>query len=555
MKYNVLPTVFDEWIRKIAGTDEFFPDILYKLNDENIVKEWLSGIEGVKEKTSRILPFDKPLGWIKLPKNQKQEILAELQSLITEIIALKNYKFEGIINLMNLVNRIDLSDDEHFELLKNMANQLDEDTPDTIIKILIENLNKKLKFPDYNFTVLPKTVSAWENLFRQINYLDLFACSPIDILYELIVINKKKLSDIEIMSLASPFLRAILFEFYGLGFDEKTNSDEVLNFLRNGKIEPEFIVAVIFDKGKETEPSISWISDDIISWLLENRWYTAGRTVLQRTFGVYYGRLNDTLRDRFIKIVSNNLTNWFLTNKFKIKAKEIIKSMEWPDDFEAFAGWLNHMKKTGVQLKFKLWMITDFSEKYVEIINNFIKNIPEIVLEKRSNAEFWPLDIFHTQSQLAASYALYFLLSADLIMWNKWYSKLSDLVYQIRPLYYGSYSSIYIAKVFTEQLLIFTFSYVNIDDVTVKKKTEKIKQMLSLISNSLLYTFVRAAEREDIIWNPDGFKSEPYMPTKEMYLLNVYLIDILKNKIKTGISQDIINQWREFSSTDWPWMR
>jgi len=280
------------------------------------------------------------------------------------------------------------------------------------------------------------------------------------------------------------------------------------------------------------------MSNEIIDWILKNRWKTAGKYLVLRAFGIYDERFNEGVKLRLQNVINKTLTNWFSSDNLNEHTKKVIKEFNFPDDFEAFAGWLEYLKEKNVSLDLQSWAIDEFGKRWIVVGGHILNGIHKRKSNSNSIENYWPKNIFEPKSQIAITHALWFIISSNGEIWTKWQRMLKKMLCQaIRPLYYGSHTARNVAKNLSEHMLIFILSFVNMPDdefnenENSSEKVKKIKLMLELISNNILFPYVRITEiLEPQIWDEESSGQRQYV-NKEFYLINKYLENITKEPI------------------------
>lgn len=554
MKYLYLPNDFQNWFARIVQSEKCYVDILYELKASRIaLDDWL--ISGIDEKTKHeMLPIGRRLGWLKFPKDKRNQIILELKEFIKTKLIQKIFTYDGIINIINLISRIDLTHNEQYELMEIVLLNIDEKEYDEISFVLINCLNNQNWCPDYELHSHPKGVEEWEYLFREVQYLDSFN-DPTEVLWDLANIMREESNILKIFSTLEPIPKARLLSFYGLRFAKYIKSQDLLTLLKNDEIEVDFFVALIFNIGQGSNISTTWLSNDIIEWILENKWDIAGRILVRRIFGVYHKTLNDELKVKMQDVINITLKKWFTETKLLPRLISIVKTMKWPTDFEALVSWLDFCRQREKPVDLNDKIIDELVIKWTKIIKEISENIPNFVSDRAKDNEYWVSNAFEQKSRLALTYTFWFLLNSSQKVWEEWQKVFKNILYKIKLLYYGSYNANFIAKKFTEHFLNFILSLANItNNVLINQKSDRIQDIMGLMKDVILYPFIRLAEREELTWNPDAYKPDPYH-NQELYLINEYLKMIQNDEARRSICDEFFKSWQQFSTTVWPWMR
>ncbi len=134
---------------------------------------------------------------------------------------------------------------------------------------------------------------------------------------------------------------------------------------------------------------------------------------------------------------------------------------------------------------------------------------------------------FEPKPPLAITHALRFIISSNGEIWTKWQRILKKMLCQtIRPLYYGSHTASNVVRNLSEHMLIFILSFVNMSDNEFNEnnseKAKRIKLMLELISNNILFPYVRITEiLEPQIWDEKSSGQRQYV-NKEFHIINTW---------------------------------
>lgn len=138
---------------------------------------------------------------------------------------------------------------------------------------------------------------------------------------------------------------------------------------------------------------------------------------------------------------------------------------------------------------------------------------------------------------------------------HEWEKELKRNVFIIRSLYYGSQSSIDLAKRLSELFIFLLVSIIHLrDDKLIIEKSNQIQNMFKLLGESILYSYVRLTERRELIWNKEAFEPNLYID-RELYLINKCLIDMKAIPVYRNVAKVLFKNWKGYSTTRWPWMR
>ena len=236
------------------------------------------------------------------------------------------------------------------------------------------------------------------------------------------------------------------------------------------------------------------------------------------------------------------------------KQYSFIEVLKWPSDFQSLIMIIFSNKDNHIHFSDELLKAVNIS-----LLNNFsIVNVKSIFEQY-----FFPTNILNNPTEyemyIAICLATNSIIESSNTNYKKWEKEIKNIMYMIKPLFYSGYEGIRIASVITEILLVFITSIVSFqgfNDMAYKN----IKKILKMISNLILYPYIRNSERNEDIWNYDRVYADAnkkYFQNKELYLINHNLKLILESNDEKMIDafEDFIDTWINFSSVQWPWYR
>lgn len=524
-------------IKYLCKLEHITINIVEKLNGyEDLKNNWTFKTE--QHNRNDTYAFSKELGYI--ISNEGINVNKISESALHCIKTKRSKGAEFTVAALNYLLFIDRLDKEHddVELLRSFMDNLEPHELNTIVSEFISFLNKEYLAQYKSLNQTPVTPEDWQTLILQVSYISYFH-DPLNILSLMVYIRPELI--VKIFNESKNVIKARLISYKNEIALTKENMIEIINAKSENRI---FICSLII--GRSYYP-IKYDSIDSGIWDILIRDYGSNFIgILHSLYGDY--PITDPkrlsyLRQLTIDTLIEATKNDSISNMFT--------KMVWPKNFIPFSGLIEDLELNNQQDTF---VFINYTQAFINYILELQNNKVKIVLDDRFIYENEFLNVYNVNAQYCVAYTLYSFLNCPENLWQILLDELSKLLYYIKLLYYGSFSSHHAAKMITENVLLIILSINNfkIDiDATVQKR---FKQLTTILEKTVLSPYIKLSEQSDIIWDEDSYITKAANEGK-IYLINQYLGD-LKNKenLKT-LLEEILNFWNTNSTTIWPWMR
>ena len=542
-----------DWILFILNHDTVYIDILDKLEKDKVnLGAWQ--IKYITSAGSRqhLCALGKSFGYLDPKVEEKGHVLTTLKDYMINNI--KILTPIGYINAINFIDRLPFDPNDQDEIENNLWNKLGSRKQEEVLQKFVDALNQLTWFPHSSINSNPRSLDDWEQLLIHIQHVEPFS-NPIETFSNFIHIHNYKKDICLLLSSLKPIPRSLLVEMFGIIPYSINNSYKIVEFLNRGIEEPEFWIAMLFMNANNPSMKIDWITDDFIQWVLEKKWQSAGKHVFRRIFGINYRNMRDDLRIKMQTSVNRFISRNLSKKKGDEKGLEILKSFDWPIDNEALAGWWKWTDEQSVKVSIEQWVVDEIANNFISRVKELKGDIGRLMNNHSAIDKYLPTNIYMEQSQRAYSCMIWFILHSSSAILHEWEKELKRNVFIIRSLYYGSQSSIDLAKRLSELFIFLLVSIIHLrDDKLIIEKSNQIQNMFKLLGESILYSYVRLTERRELIWNKEAFEPNLYID-RELYLINKCLIDMKAIPVYRNVAKVLFKNWKGYSTTRWPWMR
>jgi len=477
-------------------------------------------------------PFGTNQGYISL---DNEELYESLNLIFSNLRIDFNSDKIALSNLYIILSRISYKREEKEILLDHFLNQLDTKFKNEIFKLIITSLNIEY-FKDrhfYNKTTLD--TNEWLKVFRSAQYIHNIA-DPI--LYTLRLIRKnksKKLSYSNIKDM-NPIIRAVLISWYG--FDISISKSDFKSLLKNTN-EICFLSAFLVDSNSPDKLAPDWLSKELILVFISNNWDISGQSIFRNVFGISYrnkkfNKLYESLSDLTFEIIWNKM---ILEDS---NSKIWIEKLNFPEDFIALFNMLSD-KKVGLS-KIPDMVCDYINSQFIDQLDSIYDKTPFYLNKENNDSPFNSFQYSEEKYLTSFAYLSLFLLS----MKEHEFRKLKNLCFSYKQLYYGNYNSIYIAKQFTELMLLIVLSIYRITGID-KEGINMLKQILKVISETILIPYIHLLERESEVWSKEKSKGSFQYERSNLIISHMSMIN--KSKYKDSYA-DFFNTINEVAVID-----
>jgi hypothetical protein len=533
-RLRYISSEFQNWLEQLLNSNEIDFFLLHKLNQiQDLVSPFTIEIRDAP--LSRKIPIKKSQGYLLFEKGNVDLIANDFLHFGLYCIHEKKYTPKGIVNYLILVDRLgSLTDDKQYQITKDLCLAIPLIQYEKIVLELIIIFNKEYLFDNVDKTFL--SCKDWEDLFLSTQYLEHFD-NPIDLLRQAINFRISEIPLIEIIHKLAPDPRAALLE-YGINLDYLKEID-VLDYLNKNESECTFYGALIVD---EYNHKPSFLGKKLASFLIKEKWVLVGGFLFNKIYNKSRRRMNEETKEVLVKEIDGLFLHEF-SNRTE---RTIFANFVWPSDFLSLGGWLNHIKEVEINISFSQTFISELSTSVSALFLNIKNSIPDFIAEKQKAYNFYndpfDLNVLHINTYLMWAT----MLSQDR-EWNQIKKAFKTLCYEIKKLYYGSYTANHLALTLSNNLLCLLLTYPAFEEQKLIGE-ERLIELIKSYSDIIGYQWIHFAEQDDLIWDYENHKPN-YSDANLLYILKRLkehpteyqnITDILKTKIK------------EVSTTLWP---
>lgn len=482
--------------------------------------------------------FNKSEGYLSLKGNKivkefNQYIIHEIDKYPKNIIALSNL-FIFITRLSyNGENREILIEAFKEKIGKKKARDIFDELTKSLNLEYFKHLNVKNEFPD--------NPDAWLELFQGSQYSHQIS-DPVVTSLQLITFKTDRELDFKYIENMKPIMRSVLFGFYG--FNLKITKSKITSLLENEK-ELAFLAAYIIDDIGSDKSIPSWLNQKLINKCVENHWENIGKHLFINIYGLSYRNKNRWKWNKRIETLLHKPLYNKIT-KANSNFSEWISMQVFPGNFIALFNWLSikKVKFNDIEEVNKDAIFTQF----IDELKRIIKDIPNTFVSENNYDPFDTCRLNEFKYYNSLAYLLLFTLFTS----KKNLKEIRDICYEFKPLFYGGYKAKSLATHFSEIVLIIALSGDKIKGVDIDR-FENLKELLSIIEETILIPYIHLSERQEEIWNPEC--------EKEMMTFNSGKI-LINNAIKKNKISKVKNIYSEFFETfeyikiaEWPYER
>lgn len=529
-----------KWIVKLFNSSELNLYILHDLKEQDILTEEYD--ISVSERGAYRSVIKKSIGYLGVKDDVQFDFLGAIFSLAISQIESKNYTIEGLVNFLVLYDRIGVVGEAR-ELkesnYKKICLSINDIEYKKVVESLVKLLNSVIIFGNTNGSE-QYTFQGWLDLMHSVDYLEHFD-NPVDILRDCIFIRKKDTDLIQLIKLATPHLRVLLFE-YGIDLDT-INEKDVLEHIQSNNDEASFYAALIIDNVNSIP---RFLDDKLFNALVVDRWEGIGRYIFRRVFAG-----NRQMNDQTKEFFSKHIDDWFVKLFTNEHSENIIGRFEWPNDYLAFGGWLyeysDERKKEDEDIVFDGKLIQGLVDGFKNVIRDTKKGIPNYIINHSVFYNSW----FSNPEDVKAIYIQTYIVWSMMIChdddWEGIKAEFKKLSYELKVTYYGSYTARRLARDISNHFLSLLFTYPLFKDDKIEGGG-RIKEILEIFYSIVGRQWIVYLEREKIIW--DSEDSQPNFSDIDIH----YLFARIKGLpiAYQDVYSDFINNIKKMKTTEWP---
>jgi hypothetical protein len=531
---KILSWEFQEWLANLLQSVSSDLFLVYQMSDDNIIKNPFS-IKINQNHTGRRFPIKKPQGYLLVDKGYEDVIAKDLVTFGLIKIRQKSYTASGLANYLILIDRLgSLPDDMKYSAIKELCYSIQIEDYEQMLHALIATFNENYHFPGVNES--PLLFTDWENLLQSCQYIEPIN-NPIDFLRNLINFRILEIKVLEYIHALLPVPRCALIEYYNNLL--QVSEESVVAFLHSNNSECTFIGALI-TSDYTIKPS--FLGEKLASLLIIDKWEIVGKYYLRKTHGEYGNKINDELKTLFNKQIDH-----FLIEEFTTKAKIVtLTKFEWPSDYYAFGGWLTHIEDCQGSIIFRSNFFTELAKSFRKILEDTKNVLPKVLVDDLRPISLWFTDPFDPKVQTVSTYFNWAVLLCKEEHWNKFQKTFMDFCFEIKKLFYGSYTSNNLGLDLANMILGVLLTYPKIDK-NVGKNFIRIDKLFQIFAESIGVQWVVFSERKEVIWNQEK-SSSIYDDARLMYVIKrlenfpeMYLESV--NRIKVTVFEEGTIKW------------
>ncbi len=478
--------------------------VLKKLLSEKTTINWLivhevsklaNDIEGIyfsyvdgEEKFDK--PFKTNQGYISF-KNPLS--VTDLEKIVRELTAEFKLNSFALANLFIIVTRTNYNEVQQETLIKSFKKTLGKVVCHKIYNLFIDSLNIEYDLHKQSSTS-PLTTDDWLEILSAAEYKHSISDPLINSL--LLVRSKRdhKL-DFKLIENMKPLLKAILIGQYAFGLNI---SKDKLKSVYEKHDDLSFLSACLLYGSDPDDTSPVWLTKSLLERFFSSHWDTVGKFVFFHAFGLSFRNKNENKLYEQLRDLSHTI----LLKKIKVdnlKTVNWINKLDFPNDFIAFFSWISlyNIELTEIQESNTIAI----TNQIVNELKNKAASIPNYLASENGSNPFNSYQLHEAKYHVALAYQLLFLLSAN--ERNK--KDIKNSCYEFKKLFYGGYKANILARDFTELMILICLSGNNINGLD-DNHYRKIKDLLEIISDTILIPYIHLIERESEIWDSEGLK-------------------------------------------------
>lgn len=534
-RLNYITVEFQRWLSSILLSKKVDIFILYELRDENILLPPFE-VQITPRNNARYSPIEKVQGYLITKGISDHEVCKELLTIGKDTIKFKRYTPSGLANFLILIDRLgSIPDSKQHEMIKAICEMIPLKSYKLMLNALIDEFNGVYKLNKRKGIL--QSISYWEDLFFSIQYLDHFD-NPIGLLAGVIHYRSADTDILAVLSKLDADPRAALLE-YQVDLSE-IKEVTLLSLLKEKPSECAFWSAVIFE---ESSNKPSFLGKKLVAYLIDEKWDEIGKFIFRKVYINTKRDLNTDTRSIFCQHFDSFLSKQLVRD---FNTPTIISKFSWNEDFLALGGWLMEFQEEHKEVSWNKQFPRDLAGSFAQRISAIKTSLPGYISEKENMSSIWFLDTFDIKSQYILSYITWALLLCEEDIWEKVIREFKKLLFELKLLFYGSYTSVRLAKEIANHMLTLLLSYPGFDKDVSKEK--RLWELFQAFEDIIGMQWVYFVEREKIVWG--NSKYEPSFGEGEILYILKRLKDVPKEY--TSVIEKFNKMIDRNSTTLWP---
>jgi len=514
---SVFDKKFQKWLFELILSDYVDFRMFHHLYRLDIIPPTWE-IKGLDRENFRAKLLDFNIGYLVVPKADDQSFIENLEKWISNKSKYWIIPSEGFLNIMIFCLGLGfIIEDKQYKIADKIKKNMPDEKLSDIALAFCNGLNKELK--DNREQLL--NPFEWQKLYTQSQYHEPFD-NPMEILSYLIYDSNVLVSDLLIK--LNPKLRVAALN--NLILPKQQYEKDYLTQIINSDNDREVgFLSLLFFRYRENLPN--WMNEEFITLFLNKYWVSILPYFINQTFG-----------DNMIKVQTPIILEYRrILSSFLISIQEsdrLVSILKWPNDWVALSNWIESLHSSESQNELSKSFYCNMAESYFENLDISTKEIFENDLNHKSIINITINDIGKPSSILIYSYILLGFINMDITRQENVNSKLKTVLFRLKELLYGGYTSNHIAVELIDRFLYLITCSENLTDLTSEHK-KSIKKIQGQIEKIVLYPYVKHRESEEIFWDKN------YEPNYYSNLALHYLNERLKgtNPIVTNLKNKI----------------
>lgn len=427
-------------------------------------------------------PFEKGAAYLNI-KEEQEEIFRELfKDLLSSVAG-------NIIGLSNcFIIYWSLSGREEF--VKAVFQDYMESVNENCIAVyneLIQSLNTQY-YEHHHYQKLNSIIGVekWLDVFRSAQYFMPFHDPVIAVTKLIRPIGSKKIGYKYILPM-KPILRAVIVEWYH--FDIDVEKEEILQTIQGSLNEASFWAAILLDDMAPDAQAPDWLDAEILNALTITYWPEVGSRIFLHTFGPSYRNKNKNPLYAFMKVELKQIFIEIINNS-KMSGWE--NAIEFPNGFIAFFGWVREHGTEHISDAVEAIL----REKFISELERICRDSDALV-DKSNKDRFSSYNYGDVDYQNTFPYFLWLLLGSD----EAQMKRIEHSMFDIKPFFYGGFTSMHFAKSYVEFVLLTLTSITQLSNLD-EAQGQRLVRIIKIVCNSVMVPYSHLVERDNEIWDP-----------------------------------------------------
>ncbi len=503
LKY--LPSHFIKWFRNLlqAETAHFY--LLHNIDADALAPVFQVQVSQAPPRRAAI---KKRQGFLVLEKNEAPMIVEEVLRITEMNISTRQYSISGLVNCLLFFDRLGSIPDElkQDSILRICELVPAEDYP-IVLNTLSSLYNEHFEFSQ-NLPNGSLSVKEWDHLFQTLDYLDAFD-SSISLLRLVLNASPSETNFVRVIKNLSPDPRAGLFH-YGVDLT-RIREQDVMEQLREQPIEASFYASLI---GHSYSSKVPFLTQQLTQYLVRENWDTIGKYFFRK---IYSGNKIQA-REDVVKLIEDDVAAFLISEvSNETSPKNVIARLNWPVDFIAFGGWANQCHQRRIEVTFSKTTTEHLASAFCTILTETRKDLDDFLSKQKIIYDSWPHDPFALNVQHAYAYLMFSVFLCEEDQWRKIMDAFRTLCYELKTLFYGSYSASHLGTQLSNHILSQLLSFPESPTIEVQNGN-RLTELLSTFSELVGCQWIHFTEQDDLIWNYENHKAS-YADMNLLYVM------------------------------------